>query len=394
MNVPAGSEAAFRQEKLMCQVCMSPLSLLLQVHAPSSKEQAGRSVASRSLCLLGCVAAACGTAPGSWRAFRFLTEGENQSPAAATRQLPTEQPQAIAAAAPDRPAAIALPSDSSTAFGSATSSGFAFGAGDFGFDSQSRSGDGGASCDPLSFADLDAALGTIGSAADSRSAASATRGPQPAGSSSSSTQPASAPLAHPPAGPAAEAAVRLQHGGPPLPEFYLSWRDEPGAAPDQLRATDAAHIASLVDQYQADHDMPEAPDEGWGGEAYEADVLPGGDATFPKFSKRLQRAPQQCVRYSFGGTPLWPFPQQPQAPPCEACGAPRMFELQAMPALHVALSEGLAWRRETSGEGDNACGVSIDAWHWLTVAVFTCSKSCRAASGCTVIEEHVVLANE
>ncbi len=32
-------------------------------------------------------------------------------------------------------------------------------------------------------------------------------------------------------------------------------------------------------------------------EAYERDVLPGGDSTFPKFSKRLQRAPEQCIRY-------------------------------------------------------------------------------------------------
>lgn len=29
--MPAGLEAAFRQEKLVCQVCTSPLSLLLQV---------------------------------------------------------------------------------------------------------------------------------------------------------------------------------------------------------------------------------------------------------------------------------------------------------------------------------------------------------------------------
>lgn len=75
-----------------------------------------------------------------------------------------------------------------------------------------------------------------------------------------------------------------------------------------------------------------------------------------------------------------------------------MFELQAMPALHAALSEGLAWQRENNGEGGgsggDACGASVDAWQWLTVAVFSCSQSCCDASGCTVTEEHVVLANE
>lgn len=89
---------------------------------------------------------------------------------------------------------------------------------------------------------------------------------------------------------------------------------------------------------------------------------------------------------------LWPLPQPPQPPPCEACGAPRMFELQAMPALHAALSEGLSWQAD-SGGGDDDGGLSIDAWAWLTVAVFSCSQSCSIGTGC-IAEEHVVLANE
>lgn len=110
-----------------------------------------------------------------------------------------------------------------------------------------------------------------------------------------------------------------------------------------------------------------------------------------------QTGPSDCTwdfACRFGGTPLWPLPQQPQAPPCEACGAPRLFELQTMPALYAALSEGLAWQHDSGGDGGIGGGISIDAWRWLTIAIFSCSKSCGPAPGCTVTEEHVVLANE
>lgn len=63
-----------------------------------------------------------------------------------------------------------------------------------------------------------------------------------------------------------------------------------------------------------------------------------------------------------------------------------------MPALHAALSEGLSWQQGSDvGAGSRP---SIDAWTWLTVAVFACSQSCGAGPGCTLAEEHVVLAKE
>lgn len=52
--------------------------------------------------------------------------------------------------------------------------------------------------------------------------------------------------------------------------------------------------------YEYQSQQADAPGEGWTGEAYEADVLPGGDSSFPKFSKRLRRSPGQCVRYRCG----------------------------------------------------------------------------------------------
>ena len=78
------------------------------------------------------------------------------------------------------------------------------------------------------------------------------------------------------------------------------------------------------------------------------------------------------------------------------CGARRVLELQAMPALHAALGEGLQWQRDSRGSGATGThsALSIDAWNWLTIAVFTCSQSCCAGTDCTLAEEHVALADE
>lgn len=149
----------------------------------------------------------------------------------------------------------AQPGGSSTP-GAESSGGFAFEAGSFGFDSHSQAAVPGASSDPVSFADLDAALSAIGGAAGTAQATAATQPRKTAaGSSTASTGfGASPPLQPPGALPLAD-AVWLQQTGPTLPEFYLSWRDEPEAAPDELRPADAAHITSLVDQYKANHEM-------------------------------------------------------------------------------------------------------------------------------------------
>jgi Programmed cell death protein 2, C-terminal putative domain len=73
-----------------------------------------------------------------------------------------------------------------------------------------------------------------------------------------------------------------------------------------------------------------------------------------------------------------------------------VFELQTMPAMHTALGEGLQWQQSASSSGgDGSSGeLSIDAWSWLTIAVFTCSKSCSVGTGYTLVEEHVALADE
>merc|ERR1719433_194757 len=95
-----------------------------------------------------------------------------------------------------------------------------------------------------------------------------------------------------------------------------------------------------------------------------------------KFQRRLERSPQQVVRYSWGGEPLWmaPPPQEVLSgawpPVCSLCGAPRTFEVQVLPTLHAGLL--------TAG-GKHV--ISPEAT-WGTACVFTCSQDCMPEGHC------------
>ena len=88
---------------------------------------------------------------------------------------------------------------------------------------------------------------------------------------------------------------------------------------------------------------------------------------YAKFTTRVSRAPDQCIRYTFApdAVPLWPSrrrqPDPSDIPACPRCGAARRFEFQVMP------------------QAINYLG--IDSWEvespdFATIAVYTCSKSC------------------
>ena len=64
---------------------------------------------------------------------------------------------------------------------------------------------------------------------------------------------------------------------------------------------------------------------------------PAEEKALNRFQERVLRAPSQCVRYAYGGTPLWPSAKGlPHVPKCPGCGGHRVFELQLMsPVLHV-----------------------------------------------------------
>ena len=96
---------------------------------------------------------------------------------------------------------------------------------------------------------------------------------------------------------------------------------------------------------------------------YEA--TPAAEKALHRFQDRILRAPSQCVRYAYGGTPLWPSTKSlPRAPKCPGCGGSRVFELQLMsPVLHVL-------------DVDNHVAVSNEKMLNAQVDPATCSRAC------------------
>ena len=131
----------------------------------------------------------------------------------------------------------------------------------------------------------------------------------------------------------------------------------------------------------------------------------------PRKSPRQHRYPGCC---SFAGTPLWPDDALPAPQPCDACGAPLVFELQLMaPAIHY-LNESADWLLEEEEQQDNRSeeaagaaeegGADADAgkvlrppasWEWATVAVYSCSRSCQPQECAgALVEGQVFVGNE
>ena len=209
---------------------------------------------------------------------------------------------------------------------------------------------------------------------------------------------------------------RLRRGdwrGPRLPEFYLLAEYEPDAASaSALSASQRADTERLLHRYAVEEGLEtdaanaanavaaavtaenrDAATRDAGGEAYESAAVAGVDGRYLKFSKRLRRAPEQCVRYAFGGHALcWPEdgpgPEKACAP-CERCGAPRRAEMQlAPPLLHFA-AQAAEWAGAESKKAkasaseinpapptSRVSAEAIDAWDWQAGAAMTCSQSC------------------
>ncbi|KAJ3597117.1 hypothetical protein NHX12_003517 [Muraenolepis orangiensis] len=116
------------------------------------------------------------------------------------------------------------------------------------------------------------------------------------------------------------------------------------------------------------------------GEKYEKSRARHGDEAFRRFMKRVSLCPEQVLRYSWGGEPLFlsdpPSDMAHIVPACGSCGGRRTFELQLMPALVSLL---------------HTCrGSTLE---FGTVLVFTCRGSCWTppGSGGSPREEFVFL---
>ena len=197
----------------------------------------------------------------------------------------------------------------------------------------------------------------------------------------------------------------LAWSGPSVPEFFLVADWEPVSSSQTADLAEAERALARYTEAEGASASSESHtrspgsrasrvfggeaaknDHEWAGEGYEAGTVDGLDGRYLKFSKRIRRAPEQCVRYAFGGGGLvWPADGAGPAettPRCGRCGAERRCEIQLMPPLLHFVAEAADWSEGNRRGVKFAVGADqLDAWDWQTVAAFTCSKSCSDGSG-------------
>ncbi|XP_014797621.1 PREDICTED: programmed cell death protein 2-like [Calidris pugnax] len=165
---------------------------------------------------------------------------------------------------------------------------------------------------------------------------------------------------------------------PVFQPFYISVVDEA----DYAGSLDTEHVDELLREYQQREgvDLEQLMSESFAGECghekYEKSEVKSRDHTFHKFMKRISVCPEQILRYSWGGQPLFitspPADLDKSVPACAHCGSSRIFEFQLMPALVSLL------------QSDSDLAVEFG-----TAVVYTCERSCWPANHQTPLEEFV-----
>lgn len=164
---------------------------------------------------------------------------------------------------------------------------------------------------------------------------------------------------------------------PTFQSFYISVVEET----DLVGQNDLEHANRLLKEYEeregvAIREIARCEGEG-GEESYEKAKAKHGDAVFSSFMKRISLCPEQVLRYSWSGTPLFimepPSNINQTVPPCAHCGSPRVFEFQLMPAL-VSLLRSAHLTSELAVE-------------FGTVLIYTCRDSCWTSGSRSPVEE-------
>ncbi|XP_009566232.2 programmed cell death protein 2-like [Cuculus canorus] len=179
--------------------------------------------------------------------------------------------------------------------------------------------------------------------------------------------------------PVSEGVVMaMSSSAPAFQPFYINVVDEE----DYTGFLDTDHADQLLKEYQQREgvDLEQLMSESFAGEGgnekYEKSEVKSRDHTFHKFMKRISMCPEQILRYSWNGQPLFitcpPANIDRGIPACSNCGSNRVFEFQLMPALVSMLRT------------DSDLSVEFG-----TAIVYTCERSCWPTNHQTPLEEFI-----
>uniref|UniRef100_UPI00358E4AE7 programmed cell death protein 2-like isoform X2 n=1 Tax=Myxine glutinosa TaxID=7769 RepID=UPI00358E4AE7 len=182
-------------------------------------------------------------------------------------------------------------------------------------------------------------------------------------------------------------AMDMEVQMPCFESFYVSVWEELEVMEEARMSCNGGHVQGLLEDYTLRESVDFAAlavnrcTEG-NGEHYERTKVKHGDHAFLKFMKRIESCPEQILRYSWDGHPLFlALPDHDLTapiPPCPSCSSPRKFELQLMPALVSMLRPVRCNAEELSVE-------------FGTVLVYSCSSSCWSMGQDVAREEFVLV---
>ncbi|ESQ31391.1 hypothetical protein EUTSA_v10004393mg [Eutrema salsugineum] len=319
---PPLPDHTLRPEILNCCSCGSRLSLVAQVYAPISTENSD--IKERTLYIFCCLMPKCGTSEQSWRAFSVQ------------KAMQVKESSEIA------DLSVASPPDTTSKTDWL----------------DEEDGD-----DDEDF-DLESLAKAIAEAGTSAASNSKKQSKKPSGNASSGTKAKPSPLK-------SETRVVDQmkvETGVVVPCFYIYTKEE-NVSKDVDRFSMNYSSMSIKEKETSNGDESET-EEAWENETYEYDKALNADRTYLKFKKRLDANPEQCFRYSYGGKPVLATEDLKSPDKCGHCDSPMIFEMQLMPPLIYFLHEGVV---------DKELKQSLDNWDWMTLIVYTCSKSCANA---------------
>uniref|UniRef100_A0A5B6YP43 Putative programmed cell death protein 2-like n=1 Tax=Davidia involucrata TaxID=16924 RepID=A0A5B6YP43_DAVIN len=334
-----------RPDLLECSACGSNLCLIAQVYAPISSKTL--KIEERVIYVFGCVMPKCGSTPVSWRALRIQ------------KSLSVDESNTSYHEAVPLTASSLLLSNTDWQKDLWTFN--------------SRDEDDAENIDDIDLEELGRALSEAGNLASHSRRQSRNHQPE------ATVKPL----------PISQKTRVVDSNTPVVPCFYTYTQEV--AYSKEVTSVCLNYSLLSIKENQSDLDDHEQG-ETWEEEGYEYDRALNADRTYLKFKKRMDAYPEQCFRYSYGGKPLLATTEAGDPGICSLCGESRHYEMQLMPPLLYFLREAA-----------NDCqGHYLENWNWMTLIVYTCSKSCSHSSnqeksnseGFVIAEEAVMVQYE